>query len=206
MPEVMHLPPLELCQQNLPADEFGTTSQLLNEIGQGDDAVAVMLTCWELGFAPDRLSHANPGEIMVFQNPGGLVPSEDTNEPSSFLDSIFFGLASPKVRHLIVCGHSQCKTLQLIFAEEQGPKANPFHALMHRVRERFEATYNVRPARDWPCIVAQENILQQLANLRSHTSIPTRLREGTLLLHGWIRDDQSSAIAAYDPVAGQFCR
>lgn len=54
-------------------------------------------------------------------------------------------------------------------------------------------------------IIVQEAILQQLANLRSHADSQWRLRGGKLLLHGWLRDDETSAITAYDPVVGQFC-
>ena len=48
-------------------------------------------------------------------------------------------------------------------------------------------------------------ILQQLANLRSQDYIESRLQEGTLHVHAWMRIDQTSAIATYDPVTGQFC-
>ena len=76
----MSLPRLEPCAHDLPADQFGSASQLLADIGRGDQPVAVMLTCWELGCAPDQVSHANPGEIMVVQNPGGLVPAADMKD------------------------------------------------------------------------------------------------------------------------------
>ncbi len=65
-------------------------------------------------------------------------------------------------------------------------------------------TYADRSAQDWLDIVVQESVLQQLANLRSHLSVESRIRDGTLLMHGWIRDDDTSAITAYDPTAGQF--
>ena len=35
--------------------------------------------------------------------------------------------------------------------------------------------------------------------------IQTRLRQGLLFLHGWIRDDETSSIIAYNPVVGPFC-
>jgi hypothetical protein len=47
-------------------------------------------------------------------------------------------------------------------------------------------------------------VLQQLANLRSHAEILSRLCDGSLILHGWLRDDQMSTISAFDPSKGQF--
>ena len=201
----MNLPHLEPCEHELPPSEFGTLSQLMADTGHGDAPIVVMLTCWELGTAPDQVSFANPGEIMVAQSPGGLVPSVETHEPGSYLGTVLYGLNHSTVGHLIVCGHTECKTLGLLLEAESKKKKNPFHHLMENVKERFRVTYADRPARDWLSIVVQESVLQQLANLRSHTSVESRLRDGTLLMHGWIRDDDSSAIAAYNPTAGQFC-
>lgn len=201
----MHFPQLEPCGHDLPRDEFGSASQLLSVLGQGNDPVAVMLTCWELGGAPDQVSHANPGEIMVIQNAGGLVPVVDAKDEGGSLGSIIYGLSFPAVRHLIVCGHTECKTLGVLLPEAMQRTKNPFHERMQGVSIPFQTTYLDRPARDWIGIIVQEAILQQLANLRSHTYIRSLLQQGNLLMHGWIRDDQSSTITPYDPVAGQFC-
>jgi carbonic anhydrase len=47
-------------------------------------------------------------------------------------------------------------------------------------------------------------VLLQLANLRGHAAIRSRLSDGSLCLHGWMRDDETSVIAAFDPASGQF--
>ena len=201
----MNLPPLEPCEQMFPYEEFGITSKLLNEFGQGNDPIALMLTCWELGGAPDKVSNANPGEIMVVQNPGGLISSRDIGNAGMQWGSIIHGLSYSSVRHLIVCGHTDCKTLGLLLGSENQRPQNPFRNLLEPIDAQFQATYNDRPSRDWLDLIVQVAILQQLANLRSHSEVRNRLQNGKLLLHGWIRDDQTSAITAYDPLAGQFC-
>jgi carbonic anhydrase len=201
----MILPQLEPCEHDLPADEFGSSLQLLADFGQGVQPVAVMLTCWELGFAPDEVATASPGDIMIVQNPGGLVPAAETENGGSSLASVMYGLDHATVRHLIVCGHTNCGTLRLLLKEETRRTENPLGGLMRSVKERFQSTYDDRPARDWLAIIVQETILQQLANLRSHAEIQSRLRSGKLLLHGWVRVDETSVIKTYDPAVGQFC-
>lgn len=201
----MGLPQLEVCERDLPADEFGSKTQLLADIGQGDQPVIVMLTCSELGFIPDALSNANPGEVMVVQNPGGLVPGAETQDGGSFLESVFYGVRCTTVRHLVVCGHTACTMHRLLLEEKVKDKKNVFRVLMQAVTERCQATYADRPAEEWGGIVVQETVLQQLANLRSHAHIQSRLREGSVRLHGWLRDDETSVITAYDPAVGQFC-
>ena len=201
----MNLPSLESCKHVLPADEFGTKSQLLAELGRGVDPVAVMLTCSDLSPAPDLVSRLNLGNFMFLQNPGGLFPAEKTNDGGSCIVSIAYLLNMPTVRHLIVCGHTECTTLGMIVAQETEGEKHPYLKLMKGVSDQFYATYRDRPRQEWLSIIVQENVLQQIANLRSYAHIQSLLRKGKLLFQGWIRDDQTSVITAYDPVAGQFC-
>lgn len=195
----MTLPRLKCSKYDFSPEEFGAKSQLLAEVGAGSEPIAVMLTCWELGCAPDQVSHANAGEVMVVQNPGGVVQAGGTS-----FESILYGLRLPTVRHLIVCGHTDCRTLGFLLTRDQRRRGTPSHKPMQRVRERFHVTYPDLPCQEWLGVVAQGSVLQQLALLKSHPCVGSQLRHHRLLLHGWMRDDQSSAIAAFDPVAGQF--
>jgi carbonic anhydrase len=200
----MKLPALEPSQHDLPPEEFGTMEQLLGDIGHSDQPVAVMLTCWELGSTPDQVSHALPGEIMVVQNLGGVLRGADMPEDGMTLASVAYALAYPNVRHIIVCGHTECKTLRLLVTTPSKGERESSRKLLEPVRKRMTSVYKNRPTKDWLRIIAQENVLQQLANLRSHAEILSRLSDGSLILHGWLRDDQMSTISAFDPSKGQF--
>jgi carbonic anhydrase len=199
------LPKLEPSHHVLPSEEFGTKQTLLSDIGQGEDPLAVMLTCWELGGTPDQVSHARPGEIMVVQNPGGVLRGAEMPDDGQALDSIYYALSYTTVRHLIVCGHAECKMLEMFVFQSQKDELRGYRELAECVRDRFMAAYKERPPKDWLRIIVQENVLQQLANLRSHTDILSRLNDGSLVLHGWLRDDETSVISSYDPEIGQFC-
>jgi carbonic anhydrase len=202
----MTLPQLEPSHHVLPSHEFGTKQEMLSEISQGEDPLAVMLTCWELGGTPDQVSHARPGEIMVVQNPGGLLRGAEMPDDGRALDTVYYALGHATVRHIIVCGHTECKTLGMFVS--QASKKNEMDAyckLADCVRERFMATYKERPPKEWLRIIAQENVLQQLANLRSHKDILSRLNDGSVVLHGWLRDDEASVISTYNPEIRQFC-
>ena len=93
----------------------------------------------------------------------------------------------------------------MVLANEVKGREGPFRMSVLGVIERFHAIYSDRPEHDWLGIIIQETILQQLAHFRSDTYVQSRLQQGELSLHGWIRDDQTSSITAYEPVSGQFC-
>lgn len=54
-----------------------------------------------------------------------------------------YGLSYSTVRHLIVCGHTECNTLKLLLASENERQENPFNKLMEPIDELFQATYRL---------------------------------------------------------------
>ncbi len=200
----MKLPQLEPLLLDLPSGAFGSKADLLAKLGRSNEPLAAMVTCWELGCIPNQLSHAKQGEIIVLQNPGGLVPAAGSAVSETELQSILYYLHQPTVQHLIVCGHTHCKTLTALLGNETKGMLDAYRQILEGVSHRFETLYANRPKFEWHQIIAQESVLHQLANLCSHTVILTKLRAGTLFLHGWLRDDETSQVAVFDPVTGQF--
>ena len=52
--------------------------------------------------------------------------------------------------------------------------------------------------------LALENVVVQLANLRTHPSVAAGLAKGRLRLHGWFFEIESGALLAYDGTTGRF--
>jgi carbonic anhydrase len=79
-----------------------------------------------------------------------------------------------------------------------------------RYAERAEAVVQHNSAHLPPDAVLEalieENVLAQLDNLRTHPCVASRLKSGTLSLHGWIFDIETGRIRSYDPERKQFVR
>jgi carbonic anhydrase len=194
----MQLPILEQCDRQFQAKEFGTISQLVRDLGKGSDPVAIMLTCSELGFEPDQLSHANSGELIVIQTAGGLIHPDDAS------DSVDSTLEYLGVQHLIVCGHSECKVFDLLLKPQpQRPKLI-IQEMLSNVDGRFRRVYADRPRSEHRLLLIQESVLQQLAQIRQRAAVQLRLQSESLRLHAWVRDDETSTIAVFDVESGQF--
>jgi carbonic anhydrase len=52
--------------------------------------------------------------------------------------------------------------------------------------------------------VIKENVLIQLANLRTHPAVAVRLRQGDLNLHGWVYSIESGEVWSYDADIDDF--
>jgi carbonic anhydrase len=60
------------------------------------------------------------------------------------------------------------------------------------------------PSADLLLSLAEENVIAQLKNLRSHPAVAARLEEGDLALHGWVYHIGSGDVTAYDEERGTF--
>jgi len=52
--------------------------------------------------------------------------------------------------------------------------------------------------------MVRENVIAQLANIKTHPSVRLALEEGRVTLHGWIYDIESGRIDAFDGRTGAF--
>lgn len=52
--------------------------------------------------------------------------------------------------------------------------------------------------------LVRENVIAQLANLKTHPCVALGLEQGRLRLHGWVYDIETGAIDALDSRSGHF--
>lgn len=199
-------------------DEFGTMDDFIASVGRGDDPVAVMLTCWELGAIPDEVSHVREGEVLVVQNPAGVIAPWHIDDPGSVAvpvgcaaahpsggaASVCYALNYPTVRHLIVCGHRECRMVPMLLSDRRPDLLTPFREIVSEVREELDR----RDGRSNPdrqrTDAIQGVVLQQVRHLKSYPFVRERLNAGTLVLHAWLYDDDSAIVQTFDPRTGRF--
>jgi len=69
------------------------------------DAQILWIGCSDSGWAETRTLDLLPEEIIVHRSPGDLVSNNDL----STMSAIDYALGILKVKHIIVCGHYNCK-------------------------------------------------------------------------------------------------
>ncbi|KAI0233246.1 Beta carbonic anhydrase 1 [Lamellibrachia satsuma] len=89
---------------------------------------AVMVSCIDSRVIMTRLLQSNVGDMLLVRNAGNLVPHSDTlrnDEVSTEVAALELGCVTTNIRHVVVCGHSDCKAMTALFeirdkAEEVG--------------------------------------------------------------------------------------
>ena len=182
---------------------FGQPVDVLDDLGQGHEPRAVMVTCCHLGCAPDQVSHAEPGEFYIVQNAGSVVP--DPAEPvDSTLASLELGLQYETVSHLIVCGHTSCGFVRRPLVLQQRETFRSMRSHSNPARSRGGLNGHRPASGEQQVRSACQHVLQQLEKLARHPFIAERLEHGALTLHGWLVGDETSQIRYYNPGTSRF--
>jgi carbonic anhydrase len=188
------------------AEVFGQKKELFTRLSQKQDPRALFVTCSDSRIDPTLLTQAEPGELFILRNAGNIVPAYGTMTGGSTA-TIEYAIAVLNVKHVIVCGHTDCGVMKALLQVESVNELpavknwmNQAEATRRIVRENYGHLYGD----DLLLATIQENVRAQLDHLRTHPSVAARLRRGLLDLHGWVYSISTGDIWVFDGVKGEF--
>ena len=192
---------------NFHSSFFGSSAELLDRLGRGDEWIAAIVTCSELGTATELAVKARPGELYIVQNFGNLVPGQQfDNGGGPTVSSIQYAINQLGVKHVIVSGHMKCRTVELLLKDAEAERYSHWLEQAGRTRQVISEQYDHLDAASRIRAACQEIVLVQLENLQSHPFIRQRLSDGELRWYAWIFDDETGQLFSYEPETGQFAK
>lgn len=172
----------------------------------GQSPKALMISCADSRVVPEHIMHANPGELFVCRNAGNIVPPFATQN-GGVSSTVEYAVAALGVRDIIVCGHSDCGAMKALMNPsmlEGMPNVAAWlrhsHAAESVVKHGYPEMDNAEAVRT----ASLENVVAQLAHLRTHPSVAAGIARGQIALHGWFFDIGAGAILALDGKTGKF--
>lgn len=191
----------------MPSHFFGEISELA-EGAEADDCDTIMVACSDHGTAPDNVSFAKPGRLFILQRLAASIPGPHECVPGIDIEDICIGLERNSIRHIAVCGHLNCGVIRT-WLRERIPSADAanFSGRFHdgTLRPLSEAAPALA-GEELERSLIYEHVIIQLCNLAAHEPIRERLIDGTLRLHGWVADEASARIHAFDPMSNALCK
>ena len=188
-------------------DVYSSRSDLYGKLAsRGQSPKALMISCADSRVAPEHVMQAEPGDLFVCRNAGNVVPpfAQMNGGVSSTVE---YAVAALGVRDIIVCGHSDCGAMKAV-AEPHLTHDMPNVAAWLRhsnaasrvVRDAYPELTNGELVR----AISMENVVAQLAHLRTHPSVAAGIARGEISLHGWFVDIHAGQIFGLDSDSGQF--
>jgi len=173
---------------------------LYSKLANGQSPTILFITCCDSRVDPAFITAAKPGELFVVRNIGNQVPAcegEAITTDSSVRASVDYALEVLNVKHIVVCGHSDCGAMKALLTGSHKSFESLTHWLGHsedKVPEHFCHAHHDKPYNQ----LARWNVAQQLTHLETYGNVAQRLTDGRLQIHGWYFDIEKAEVHAFD--------
>ena len=178
-------------------DLFGTLAT-----GQSPDVLFV--TCSDSRIDPNLMTGSAPGDLFICRNAGNIVPPH-SNETGGMTASIEYAVAVLGVRHIIICGHTDCGAVTGALDVDNIKGLPHVKEWLGHCRSAIEIVRERNGIPSDQCVghehlneAIEENVLQQVQHIRTHLAVAARLATGKVHLHGWIYNIESGDIRCCD--------
>jgi carbonic anhydrase len=148
----------------------------------------LFITCADSRIDPNEITQTGPGEVFVTRNIGNMVPAygEMLGGVSAVIEFAVSGLG---VKHIVVCGHSDCGAMKALLTPDSVAKmptvkswlknAHAALSVAETLHERLSGTSLIEE-------LTEQNVLLQLQHLKTHPSVAAAMATGDLTLSGWV--------------------
>ncbi|HKN21495.1 MAG TPA: carbonic anhydrase [Terracidiphilus sp.] len=175
-------------------------------LSEGQTPAWLFITCADSRVVPDLILGTEPGDLFIARSIGNVVPitSQDVDGVTATIE---YSVEVLKVRHAIVCGHSDCGAMKAAL-DRRGlanlPKARRW---LDHVQAAFAYRQPLNPADGESAELAsliRGNVVAQLKNLHAQPPVVRAEAEGRLTVHGWYYDILTGRIEEYDEQQKKF--
>lgn len=185
---------------------YPKNANVFRKLADQQHPLAAMITCADSRIVTSLLLQCDPGDVFVCRNAGNIAPPYDA-DVSGVAASIEYAVDVLQVRHLIVCGHSDCGAMKALLQ----PDSMRTLPAVRRWLKNADAARRIA-ADDHTCVsgaerlrfAAQENVMIQLANLATYPPVAAALARSAVELHGWYYDIGGGQVFCFDPRLKRF--
>ena len=180
---------------------FPEKKELFKELAEGQSPSTLFIACADSRVNPTLITQTDPGKLFVLRNIGNIVPAygEMLGGVSSAIE---YAVQALKISNIIVCGHSNCGAMTALLKPDGKLDSMPTVKSWLRNAEAAKAVIGALNSTDvGPAAVrslAEQNVLLQIAHLRTHPSVAAALTRNELILQGWFYDIGSGEVTVLD--------
>lgn len=178
---------------------FQQHAALFGQLANQQDPDVLFITCSDSRIDPNLLTQSRPGDLFICRNAGNIVPPH-SKETGGMTASIEYAVAVLNVRHIVICGHTDCgamKGVQNVESLDELPHVKEWLGHCRSAKEVVRARHSCCGENELGALT-EENVVQQLQHLRTHPVVAAKIATGALQLHGWIYNIETGAVTCND--------
>lgn len=188
------------------AEEFPQRKEHFRLLADRQAPEALFITCADSRVVPDLILQSEPGDLFLCRNAGNVVPPNG-QLAGGVSATIEYAVEVLKVKHVIVCGHSDCGACKAALNPEKIVESLPLTSQwLHFIEAAWDYMGSEIPEDEAVRHTAliRANVLAQVANLKTHPEVERGLALGTLQVHGWYYDILTGAVEAWSEKEKRF--
>ena len=185
---------------------FPQERELFQQLANQQNPEVLFITCADSRIVPDLITQCKPGDLFICRNAGNMVPPYGEVH-GGVSATIEYSVDVLGVRHIIVCGHTDCGAMKGVMYPDQVAHLPAVRTWLNHgevARRVVQANYGDLPEDQKLAALIESNVVAQIAHLRTHPSVAARVARRELLLHGWKYDIGNGHITAWDPSKSRF--
>lgn len=186
-------------------EPFKSREALFAELANGQSPEVLFITCADSRIDPNLVTQSEPGELFICRNAGNIVPPH-AKVAGGVTASIEYAVAVLGVKHIIVCGHTDCGAMKGALNPQGLQELPHVHDWLNHSKAAVEVVKAKcgRTTVEELLMMTEENVLLQLQHLRTHPTVAARLANDEVSLHGWVYHIENGMVCCYDESQQSF--
>ena len=180
---------------------------LLEQLSHGQKPNVLFITCSDSRISPNLLTQTEPGELFVVRNAGNIVPPFGAANGGEGA-TIEYAVNALDINQIVICGHSYCGAMKGLLKLKKLQDSMPLVCewLEHAAStlKVLNDSYDHLEGDELIETAVAENVLAQIANLKTYPVVHSKLHQGVMRIYGWIYRIESGEILAYDEETHAF--
>jgi carbonic anhydrase len=187
-------------------DIFPARREQFHLLAESQAPEYLFITCSDSRIVPDLILQTGPGDLFLSRCIGNVVPVSGA-DMDGITATIEYAVEVLHVKHIILCGHSDCGALKAALNRPDPAKLPKASRWLKHVEGAFSHRQPLRPEEGEHAELAsiiRGNVVAQLINLRAQPSVAKAVVHGKLEIHGWYYDILTGQIEQYNEQQRQF--
>ncbi len=151
----------------------------------------LIIACADSRVDVESITSSGPGEVFVSRNIGNMVPPYG-GVLGGVSAVIEYAVTALKVRHVVVCGHSDCGAMKALLNPASTEKMPTVRNWLNNGQAALMVAETLTGKDDRPSEkmrhITEENVLMQIIHLRTHPSVAGAIARGELTTSAWVYD------------------